>query len=146
MSALGVETGEPTTRNSEEVLTVRDPDGLLLEIAAHPTGDSRPAWEDGTVPVEHAIRGLHSVTLTEAGYEDTATLLTDTMGFRSVDETDRRFGFLTGDSGAGARVDVVCSPESPYGLVAAGTVHHIAFRVADDAQQQRWRETLLARG
>lgn len=43
-------------------------------------------------------------------------------------------------------MDVVCSPESPYGLVAAGTVHHIAFRVGDDAQQQRWRETLLGKG
>ncbi|MGE2726061.1 ring-cleaving dioxygenase [Mycolicibacterium pulveris] len=146
LSALGVETGEPVTRSGEEVLTVRDPDGLMLEVAAHPTGDSRPAWEDGTVPVEHAIRGLHSVTLTEAGYEHTATLLTETMGFRCVDEADGRFGFVTGDGGPGARVDVVCAPESPRGLVAAGTVHHIAFRVADDDQQQRWRETLVDKG
>lgn len=72
----------------------------MLEIAAHPTADPRPVREDGTVPVEHAIRGLQSVTLTEAGY--------------------------------GARVDIVCSPESPRGLVAAGAVHHITWRVADD--------------
>jgi glyoxalase family protein len=146
LSALAVETGEPSTRSGEEALTVRDPDGLMLELAAHPQADPRPAWEDGTIPAEHAIRGLHSVTLTEAGYEHTAALLTETLGFRSVDEANNRFTFITGNGGAGTRVDVVCSPESPHGLVAAGTVHHIAWRTPDDDQQRQWRDTLVGKG
>lgn len=40
-------------------------------------------------------------------------------------------------------VDVVCSPESPAGLVAAGTVHHIAWRTPTDDEQLAWRQTLL---
>jgi glyoxalase family protein len=43
-------------------------------------------------------------------------------------------------------VDVVCSPESPHGLVAAGTVHHIAWRTPDDDQQRQWRDTLVGKG
>ena len=30
----------------------------------------------------HAVRGVHSVTLTEEGYERTADMLTQTLGFR----------------------------------------------------------------
>jgi glyoxalase family protein len=73
--------------------------------------------------------------MTEEGYEHTADLLTETLGFRCVDESNNRFRFLTGDGGAGARLDVLCSPESPRGLDAAGTVHHIAWRNPDDDAQ-----------
>ena len=72
--------------------------------------------EGGPVSAGHAVRGLHSVTMTEEGYEHTADLLTETLGFRCVDESNNRFRFLTGDGGAGARLDVLCSPESPRGL------------------------------
>lgn len=123
-----------------------DPDGLVLELVSHPEADSRPPWDDGPVPVEHAIRGLHSVALTEAGYEHTAELLTGTLGFRLVGESASRFRFATGDGRAGALVDVICSPEAPHGLVAAGTVHHIAWRSPGDAEQVGWRDTLLGKG
>lgn len=146
LTALDVAVGEPGTRNGEDTMTVRDPDGLCLELAAHPEAADEPVSELGSVAAEHAIRGLHSVTLTEDGFESTAELLTDTLGFRCIDETGNRFRFRTGDGGASSRLDVVCSPEAPRGLVAAGTVHHIAWRVPDDADQQRWRELLLGNG
>lgn len=146
LSGLGVQAGEPGTRSGEETLSLRDPDGLALELAAHPEAAEQPVWEGGPVAGEHAIRGLHSVTLTEAGYQHTAELLTETMGFRYVAESRNRFQFQIGDGGAGARLDVVCSPESPRGLVAAGTMHHVAWRVPDDDAQIQWRQTLLDRG
>jgi glyoxalase family protein len=34
-------------------------------------------------------------------------------------------------------------PGGPPGLVAAGTVHHIAWRAPDDAVQVAWRDTLV---
>ena len=73
--------------------------------------------------------------MTEEGYEHTADLLTETLGVRCVDESNNRFRFLTGDGGAGARLDVLCSPESPRRLDAPGTVHHIAWRNPDDDAQ-----------
>jgi len=145
-AGLAVHTGPVTTRSGEEALSLRDPDGLALELVAHPQADSRPPWRDGPIPPEHAIRGLHSVTLTEAGHEHTAALLADTLGFRLVEESSARFRFATSDGGAGALVDVLCSPEAPPGLVAAGTVHHIAWRTPDDAEQVAWRTTLMDQG
>ena len=110
----------------------RGADGARPRRAGPRTG--RPPGADrarhgrtGRSPPEHAIRGLHSVTLTEAGHEHTAELLTETLGFRLVDEWTDRFRFATGGGGAGAMVDVACCPEAPQGLQAAGTVHHIAL-------------------
>ncbi|GAB3279381.1 ring-cleaving dioxygenase [Parasphingorhabdus pacifica] len=138
--------GAITTRGNEEALSVRDPDGLVLELIAHAGSDPRPPWEDGPIPPEHAIRGLHSVSLTEVSHEHTAALLTDTLGFRLVEESTARFRFATGDGGVGALVDVLCSPEAPQGMVAAGTVHHIAWRTPDDSEQVAWRDSLIDRG
>lgn len=146
LERLAVDVARAETRSGEDALTLRDPDGLVVELVAHPEADPRPPWEQGPVPPEHAIRGLHSITLTESGYEDTAELLTGTLGFRLVEEEGERFRFATGEGGPGALLDVVCHPESPQGLVAAGTVHHVAWRTPDDDEQAIWREDLIGQG
>lgn len=147
LTASGItveETGERL--EEEEVLTLLDPDGLKLELVAHAGAEERPPWEGGGVPAEHAIRGFYSVSLAEQGYEATATLLTEVMGFTLVAESGNRFRFDAGDGGAGARVDVICVPAAPYGRVAAGSVHHVAFRVADEEAQDEWRRRLIEAG
>ncbi len=132
-------------RFDEEILTFADPDGLRLELVAHSKADTaaRP-WKDVSVPVEQAIRGFYSVTLCEQGYEATARVL-ETMGFRKTGERGNRFRFDVGDGGAGAHVDVLCASEAAYGRAAVGTVHHVAWRVADDNSQLSWRKVLVGK-
>jgi glyoxalase family protein len=142
----GVVIDDPAERLGEELLTLLDPDGLKLELVADAAAGALPAWEGGPVPGEHAVRRLHSVTLSVQGYEATAELLTTGMGFRAAGEAGSRFRFEAGEGGAGARVDVLCVPGAPFGRVAAGSVHHVAWRVADDAAQRGWRERLVALG
>jgi glyoxalase family protein len=146
LDRLGVEVNQVETRSGEDALSLYDPDGLLVELVAHPGTDPRPPWEQGPIPVEHAIRGFHSVTLTESGYENTAELLTGTLGFELLDEDGPRFRFGVAGGGPGAAVDLVCSPEAEAGQVAAGTVHHVAWRTPDDDQQVEWREELVDEG
>ncbi|MGH9120231.1 MAG: ring-cleaving dioxygenase [Acidimicrobiales bacterium] len=148
LTGLGVEVGRVETRGGEAALSLRDPDGLAVELIAHPEADPRPPWEKGPIPPDHAIRGLHSVVLTESGFDDTAALLTGTLGFDLVDEdaTGTRYRFAVAEGGPGAVVDVVCSPESGPGLVAAGTVHHVAWRTPDDDAQVSWRNDLVGKG
>jgi glyoxalase family protein len=65
VAALGIDHEGPRARDGEEVLTFRDPDGLVIDVVAAP-GDTRSGWDGyGHVPAEHAVRGLHSVTLSE---------------------------------------------------------------------------------
>jgi len=51
------------------VITFNDPDGLELELVALKSSKEREhkVWKEGPIPVEHAIRGFYSVTLSERG-------------------------------------------------------------------------------
>lgn len=137
---------EAGTAFGQPVLTLRDPDGLTLQLVE--TAESGPgeAWAAGPIPVETAIRGVHHVLLEEAEYAPTVSLLTETMEFRHVASEGNVHRFAAGDGGPGTLVDVLVNPDGATGRNAAGTVHHIAFRVADDAGQALWRATLVALG
>jgi catechol 2,3-dioxygenase-like lactoylglutathione lyase family enzyme len=137
---------EAGTAFGQPVLTFQDPDGLTLQLVE--TAESRPgeAWAAGPIPVEVAIRGVHHVLLEEAEYTPTVSLLTETMGFRHVATEGDVHRFAVGEGGPGTLVDVLVNPDGEAGRNAAGTVHHIAFRVADDESQALWRATLVALG
>jgi glyoxalase family protein len=140
----GVKIDAPVHRFEEEVLALHDQDGLRLELVAHTAARTNRSWKAGPVPPPHEIRGFHGVTISAAGYERTARLLTETMGFTAGPVDGNRFRFVAADgSSSGANVDVMCSPGQPRGIVAVGTVHHIAFRVPDDRAQLDWRERLV---
>lgn len=139
--AAGTPAERSARRFGEDVLTFADPDGLKLELVAHSGAPIDWAWGGSSVAAEHALRGFYSVTLCEQGYESTADVL-ETMGFRKVGEQGNRFRFEVGKGGAGARADVLCASEAPYGRIAAGSVHHVAWRVPDDNSQVAWRKQL----
>src|SRR5882724_6071303 len=80
-------------------------------------------------------------------YERPARLLTESFGYRLIDESGNRFRFASADSSASGRIiDLLCQPDTAMGRVAAGSVHHIAFRAKDDAEQLQWREHLVDLG
>lgn len=147
LDRYGIRAEEPRPRQGfdEEVITLLDPDGLRLELVAR-AEDSRAPWTGGSVPEQHAIRGFEGVTLTEWNPENTAKLLTEVMGFRATGEGRDRFRFEAGAGGTGTRVDLLIKPDAPRGQISAGTVHHVAFRVPDDPQQEAWQEELTQRG
>ena len=132
--AHGIDFEGPSTRFGEQVLAFRDPDGLRLELVSHAGGEG------------HAIRGFHGVTLSEQGHERTAALLTGTLGFRFAGQAGNRFRYQTAFGGPGSFVDILDLPEEPPGRVAAGTVHHVAWRAAGAAEQQAWREEIARQG
>jgi glyoxalase family protein len=147
LASHGVAFSE-TTRFGDTVLRFTDPDGLGLEIVATAEPDPRQPWAHPEIPVEHGLRGFHSVTLTHGDPRRTERLLTQTMGYREQareTSTDGRARqrLVVGDGGPGAYVDLLAAPDAPRGQPGAGTVHHVAFRVTDDAAelaaQAEWR-------
>jgi glyoxalase family protein len=113
-----------------------DPDGLQLELVASANEES---------PSERAIRGFAAPTLEVRNPEKTEKLLTEILGFEFVAEENNRRRFRGSGSNASAEIDLVSS-EAGFGQIAAGTVHHIAFRAADDDEQLKVREQLVSRG
>ncbi|SDZ47471.1 glyoxalase family protein [Saccharopolyspora shandongensis] len=146
LAAAGVQTSRIKTSDEEDTLGFRDPDGLAIALVAHPQGDPRNPWDTPLVPGEHAIRGLHSVTMTVSQEDATAGTLVDDLGLKFLRQDGNRLRFAAGDGGPGALVDVQVAPDAPRGLVAGGTVHHVAWRVPDDATQLAWREELVGKG
>jgi glyoxalase family protein len=142
----GIAFENPVRRFDEEVLTFADRDGLKLELVAQAKNDQRKPWTQGGIPEQHAIRGFYGVTLSEEGYERTAQLLVETLGFKQATEVSNRFRYEVGMGGPGAIVDLFCAPDAPHGLLGTGIVHHVAWRVPDEAQQETLREKVANLG
>jgi glyoxalase family protein len=135
----------PSSRFGEEVMVFLDPDGLKLELVSD-GGDRREAWDADEVPTEFGIKGFRGAALTLDGYEATANLLTGVLGYEKKEEQVNRFRFVNGNSKNANIIDLICLPSGQRGLVAGGTVHHIAFRTPDEATQLAVRERLVGMG
>ena len=140
-----VELDGAVKRFDESVLSFADPDGLRLELVASPAEHERIA-AGGPIAGEHAIRAFHGVTLAEEGYENTARLLTEVLGFRADGNEGNRFRYRAAADGAASVVDLLCAPDAPRGTMGTGVVHHVAFRTLDDAQQADWRSEIVRLG
>jgi len=136
LRATHVITEEIEGRFGSNALRFLDPDGLQLELVASANEESSS---------ERAIRGFAAPTLEVRNPEKTEKLLTENLGFEFVAEENNRRRFRGSGSNASAEIDLVSS-EAGFGQIAAGTVHHIAFRAADDDEQLKMREQLVARG
>jgi len=138
----GVKYEGPTRRFDEPVLAFADPDGLMIELIATARVDRIEGWSDGPVPAQHAVRGVHAVTIWEDGDAGSAAFLTGTMGFRSTAEEENRLRFEAGEEGLGTVVELRRAPGFWRGTEGVGTVHHVAFRAVDDAEQRRRQDEI----
>lgn len=140
-----VRTEAIQTRFGQDVLTLYDPDDMKLELIETTDLRNFEPWEGALVPTEYGIRSFHHVTLTEREGDRTAAVL-DTMGLRLIGQEGARMRFATGEGSTADLVDVLVEPNTPAGRVAVGTVHHLAFRTPNDAQQEEWQFTLTDAG
>src|SRR5262249_10213978 len=129
----GVRFSGPTKRQvgdvSEQVLSFEDGDGLMLEIVATSRALRRSGHGVGIMLPASAIRGGDGVTLWEENGTATAGVLVDLLGFTRVGAHETTEYFSADDSVVGVR----SIGGFPRGNVSVGTVHHVAWRVGDDA-------------
>jgi glyoxalase family protein len=141
----GVSHEAPAKRFGETVLAFRDPDGTRLALVAVSGAEAEPAWTGGEVPAEHAIRGFHGATLLLEESEPTAAILTDVLGFSEAAREESTVRYRAGDTVPGGIVDLRAAGGFLRGRLGKGSVHHIAFRAADDASQAAMVEKLAER-
>jgi glyoxalase family protein len=132
----------PEERVYGQTLALYDPAGLLIELVETPDIAERPVRSSEQVPADHALRGLLGVTLTVADLEGSAQFLQHVLGFGEAQREAQMARFQVGAGRATAYVELLGRPGMPRGHIAAGSVHHVAFRVADDAQQAEWSAEL----
>jgi glyoxalase family protein len=131
-------------RFGEPVLSFTDPDGMSLALVGVTGASSEPAWSDGGIPAEHAIRGFHGVTLMLEKAAPTGAILTDVLGFKETGREAHLVRYERGEGGPGNVVTIRETEGFLPGRMGRGSVHHIAFRAADDAQQRDMAKRLRA--
>ena len=122
-------------RFGETVLSFKDPDGMRITLVGLTGIESEPAWSTDEIPTEVAIRGIHSVSLLLREAAPTGAILTDVFGFQEAEREGTTVRFKAEGTDMGGIVDIREAGEFLRGRSGGGTVHHIAFRAADDAAE-----------
>ena len=130
-------------RFGESVLPFTDPDGMALALVGIAGAENEPGWSNGDIPSEHAIRGFQGVTLLLDSAAEDGAILTDVFGFREVAREGSVIRFAAAGDVEGSVVDIYEAEGFLRGHQGRGSVHHIAFRAADDAQQAQMTEKLI---
>jgi glyoxalase family protein len=148
LARYGAKIFGPEIRFGQHVLPLADPHGLRLALTESESSLGRifAPWEQSPIPVEHQIRGLESARMVERDLAETVSFLTDALGFRKISEENgwQRYGM--GEGKSGQYVDLKATPEARRGAWGTGSVHHLAWRVGDDAHQLEVRERVLRSG
>ena len=129
-------------RFGEAVLRFSDPDGLLIELITSEHRNVLVPGDDSLVSGELALQGFHAPTLELQRADLSVQLLTEVFGFELTAEEGNRKRFAVDPKMPNKQIDVVERPDGSFGHIAAGTVHHIAFRAANDDEHQGWRDKL----
>lgn len=166
--AAGVSHAPPRRRpdgegGHETVVAVDDPDGLRVELVTSARAAALAGHAAGGLTAEqavHAVRGVHGVTLHVQDAAPTGAVLGALLGFRRVSDaspaaapgdTVRTVRYLAaGDAALGRVVDVVemteAAPGARRATTGVGTVHHVAFRAADDAHALALKAAVMRAG
>jgi len=136
LAEQGVAREPPERRFGETVLALRDPNGLSLALAGTKAAAALPGWSNGDVPAEHAIRGFHGITLWVEDPAPTAALMADVFGFAPAGREGKRHRFTSSGGPLGTVVDLHETAGVASGQFGLGTLHHVAFRAANDADQR----------
>lgn len=130
----------------EKLISFQDPDGLQLQFVEPAFEDDRKPWVTNEVNEKVGLKGFHNVTLTLNDANATSKVLTDILGYEFQKQEDKRLRFATDAIGTANIVDIIEDGNSSVGRNAAGTNHHIAFRVKDDNILMDFREKVLSAG
>jgi glyoxalase family protein len=116
----------------EGLVRFDDPEGLTHELLVVDVPDAPLVAPHPDIPDEYALRGFHGVRAYASAPQVSAELL-ETLGFTGAGADWRaagaqRSGLMTYDA-----------PPAARGIQGAGTVHHVAWSAADDAELEAFR-------
>jgi glyoxalase family protein len=146
LERYGVRVDPVNTRFGDRNLPVVDTHGFRLSLVESAMAPARPftPWDGSSVPPDRQIRGLHGARLWERSAVATSRFLTGALGFERLGDEHgwTRYGFTD----AAGFVDVRETPNERRGAWGVGAVHHLAWRVENDAHQLAVRAQVEAAG
>ncbi|MEO8415434.1 MAG: ring-cleaving dioxygenase [Ginsengibacter sp.] len=134
---------EKEERFGETLLPFTDPDGLNIALIVSKNADERKPWQTPELHEAVATKGFYNATLTLQNVDETAKVLTDILGYKLLSQEGNRYRFITDELANASIIDILETPDGKPGRNAAGTNHHIAFRVKNEDIQMAFREKLV---
>ena len=145
LAARGVNDVAAVSAFDEKRLLFTTTDGEALALVEVP-GDTRTPWSGNGVSGEHAIRGFHGVSMRLSDDGATRELMTF-MGYeRSGAEGGTARFEVSGNTTGADIVEIETIPNGAPAQQGVGSVHHVAFSVADRAVQLDVRQALVEQG
>ncbi len=136
------------------IIRFEDPEGqrltLVDDLGAPFEGEPSTGVD---IPLEYALRGFHGIVLSVPRLQRMEPIFTELMNFEkvseqpSIDDPSETVTIYAMDGGGpGKEIHVIEQPNLQPGFLGRGGVHHAAFRLKDDAEQQAWLKRLNSLG
>ena len=148
--ARGIEAEPISERDGRALIDFEDHEGQRMALVVDGgSGDAPTPWAGSDVPAEYQIRGLGPITMTVPSLSATDMLLRRVMNMVHLREyahasessyTVHVYGMGAAD-GPYSELHVAVRPTLRPARPGAGGVHHVAFRIPDDAYEA-WAERL----
>lgn len=141
LERYGVELTAREERFGAPTLALLDPHRMPVALVESPGAAERvfEAWSGGPVPGERQIRGLEGARARERDVATTTQFLARAMGFEPVGEERgwQRWAAAGAEAAgrSGGWLDLRAAPDEARGMWGTGAIHHLAWRVDDDAHQ-----------
>lgn len=144
LSAFGLKKIKTVRRFDESTLSFSGLDGELLSLVEVEKPVGVP-WKTKDIPQGMAIRGCHSAALCLGDHTPVAELLV-LLGYEEIGREANCRRFSLGCGNGANIIDIETNPAVKPAQPGAGSVHHIAFSIADLPQLLILREALLDAG
>ncbi len=135
------------------ILRFEDPEGQRLTLVDDQGADYEgEVWDGVDIPVAHAIRGFYGVTLAVPQRAQMEPIFTQLLGFAkvmehpSLDNPQESVAIYAMDGGGPGKELHVLEQRGRAGFLGYGGVHHVAFRLRGDEEQQAWLQRLASMG
>ena len=147
---------EIRVRANRKTLHFRDEEGQRLMLVSdehdHGVAPGLP-WKLSPIEEKHQILGLGPVRLTVRDDKKTLKVLKELMGYREIGvyspevpgQKDIRV-LEVGEGGSGTEIHLEIRDDLDFERQGHGGVHHVAFRVEDEAELREWIDLVNGQG
>ncbi len=140
-----IEMISENSRFGDNLILFKDIEGMKNEIVEADIPDSARPHITDEIPGNAAIRGFYGTTLSLSDTGPTAELLRE-FGWKELGSEGEAIRYASEPGNQlGAVVDLKKEP-GLRGRFGRGSIHHIAFRVPGDEEQEEWRKKLTGMG
>lgn len=140
--------------DGRDIIRFEDPEEQRLVLVDDQGADFEgEVWDGVDIPPEYALRGFYGIELTVPRLVQMEPIFTRLLGFTKereipgIDNPNQRVTVFSMDGGGpGKEVHVIEVAGARPAFLGRGGVHHVAFRLRDDEEQQGWLQQLNSVG